>query len=347
MRDVIKVILILTLLPAASGCMARENAEGGLLAESAGISESETILTVDGRDVPAWQCLYWLADTCDGIQEIYAGAGTELRWDVSLEDTTLAAYAKDHALQTAALYATVENWSEHYGCVLTEEDQSDIQKDWEAKSEQYGGEEGYLSALADMGLDKERVQLLSEDYYLYQHLLEVFQTEGSPLSPKGTEVEDFARKAEYLTVDFIRVSAEGYPDAEVRRTRAEEVYAKLNASADPVQDFANLAAAYSDDPERMHHPLGCTFRPKDGLLPIEAETASQGLEPNQWSGIIGTSDGDYILLRRTLDTASVGQAYFDQMLQTAAENAVVEVSESYEDLRVPAFYSALEKARTA
>ena len=65
-----------------------------LLETASGLSESETLLTVDGRDIPAWKYLYWLA------------------------------YTKDQALADTTLYAVVENWSEAYGAQPTQEAKS-------------------------------------------------------------------------------------------------------------------------------------------------------------------------------------------------------------------------------
>lgn len=404
MRKMTTAVLSLTLLLSLTGCnMIWNTPSGGLPAKSAGISASKTLLTVDGREIPAWQYLYWLSDTCDSIRDAYAAAGTELRWDAPLEESleedpeasgetssekipeesgeissektpeesnkassetspeesgevsdetsqeksTLGTYAKEQALRSVTLYATVENWAETYGCVLTEEDQAAIESDWTEKSEEYGGEEAYLSALKDKGLDRPSVEILSKDYYLYQHLWEVFQTKGSPLYSPETEVSDFAIEKGYRTIDFIRVSAEAYPDEKARRTRAEEVYGKLNASTSPIQDFVNLAASYSNDPNRAEHPSGCTFTLGDGILPAEAEAASQGLEPNQWSGIIQASDGDYILLCRPLSLEDVRQTYFDYKIQTAADQAELELTDTYHAIQTDHFYRALESTRAS
>lgn len=67
----------------------------------------------------------------------------------SLED-----YAKDQALQNAALYATVETWAEDYGCTITDEDRTAMDPGVGGPGRpQYGGEEAYLAVLARMGLD--------------------------------------------------------------------------------------------------------------------------------------------------------------------------------------------------
>ena len=120
---------------------------GGLLGQASGLEEEEVLLTVDGREVPAWRYLYWLAYTCDRVAARYRDAGVTLDWRAPLEGGTLADYAKDQALADTALYATVENWAEKYGCRLSETEQ-------QAAAEHEEPE--YLETLADMGLDQAR-----------------------------------------------------------------------------------------------------------------------------------------------------------------------------------------------
>ncbi len=114
--------LALCLLLTACGGWEKDSGGPGLFQDASGIREDAVLLTVDGREVPAWRYLYWLTCACDSLQDQYGGAGLELDWSAPLEGGTLADYAKDQALADTALYATVENWAEEYGCALSEED---------------------------------------------------------------------------------------------------------------------------------------------------------------------------------------------------------------------------------
>ena len=84
-----------------------------------------------------------------------------------------------------------------------------------ARAAQYGGEEAYLAVLARMGLDRAEAEAISGDYYLYEHLYDLYCTEGSELAPAEHDLETFAQEQGYLTVDHIGSP----PPPRTRRTR--------------------------------------------------------------------------------------------------------------------------------
>lgn len=333
-----------------TGCSSGQTHEETLLSQAAGIASDAAVLSVDGRDVPAWQVLYWLAYACDYIAASYEDGA--IQWNDTVEGETLEDYAKDQALQNAVLYATVENWAEDYGCTLDDEDRTAMDREWAAKAAQYGGEDAYLAELAKMGLDRSGAERLSQDSYLYQHLYDLFETEDSALHPSDQDLETFVREQQYLTVDHIWIStAAGAPSDTAyisgRRARAEEVFSKLNASPDPMNDFAVLAETYSDETNRDQHPTGYTCTVGDGTLPANCEEAAQSLEEGQWSGILEADDGFYLILRKPVDLEAVAPDYFDALLQAAADSAEVSVSKAYERLSARQFYDALTAGRSA
>ena len=115
--------------------------EGGLLCEASGIRPDTVLLSVDGRDVSAQRYLYWLAYACDYIADYY-DSGEGIQWGDTVSGQSLEDYAKDQALQNAALYATVETWAEDYGCTLTDEDRTAMDREWAARAAPYGGGAG-------------------------------------------------------------------------------------------------------------------------------------------------------------------------------------------------------------
>ena len=50
------------------------------LGEAAGLDEETILLTLDGREIPAWRYLYWLGYTCQRVQERYAAAELPVDW---------------------------------------------------------------------------------------------------------------------------------------------------------------------------------------------------------------------------------------------------------------------------
>jgi hypothetical protein len=78
------------------------------------------LLKADGREIAAWQYLYWLNRSCEDVSRQYRASDSAVNWELPLGSGILADYVKRQALENTVLYATVENWAEKYGCTLTE-----------------------------------------------------------------------------------------------------------------------------------------------------------------------------------------------------------------------------------
>lgn len=322
--------LALALCLGLGGCGVKgEKADASLLGRAAELGEEEVLLTVDGREVPAWRYLYWLAFTCGQIREKYKDGGLALDWDAPVTGGTLADYAKDQALADTVLYATVENWAERYGCVLSEKERAALAAAWEEQCAAHGGEEAYLKELADLGLDRLRAEELSEVGMLYAKLCQLCCTEGSELSGLLEE------NGEGLTVDRILIRAG--EDREAARERAAEVFSRLNGAEDPAAAFSRLAAE-GDDAAGPR-----AFLPGDGTLPPSLEEAALALEEGQCSGILESEEG-FSILRRLAGGVPAEEA-FDRLLQEAAEGARLQTAPAYDGLDAAAFDAALSKLR--
>ena len=314
-KRIAAVVLVLCL--SLSGCASKKEEEDvSLLGRAAKLGEELALLTVDGREVPAWRYLYWLAFTCDQVREKYKDSGLPLDWETPMSGGTLADYAKDQALANTALYATVENWAARYGCVLSEAERAALTKTWEEQSEAHGGEEAYLKELAALGLDRLRAEELTEVGMLYAKLYNLCLTEGSELSGLLDQTDS-------LTVDRILISAG--EDREAAREKA----------------FPALAAEGDDDAGPR------TLLPGDGTLSQVLEEAAKALEEGQYSGILESEEG-FSILRRLASEGEVlmGEA-FDRLLQEAAEGALVQTTPDYDRLDAAAFDTALTGLREA
>ena len=322
-----------------SACGGEKDPSGGLLESASGLPEETVLVTVGGREVAAWQYLYWLAFTCDQLQARYDGAGLELDWAAPLEGGTLADYAKDQALADAALYAVVENWAEQYGAVLGEADSGALAEAWTEKTASYGGEEQYLAALGNLGLNRARAEALSRVGQLYGKLYELYGADDGPLTPDPVDLAAFAREQGWLTVDraLIPIGA----DRSEAQAKAAEIFSRLNQAPDKAEAFPALAAEGDDSAGPR------TFLAGDGTLPAALEEAAAALEPGQCSGILESGEGFSILLRCETTPQDVREEYFDYILQEAAKNAQVELTEAYRALDAAAFAGNLAKAREA
>ena len=88
-KTVLSLLCALSLLLTLTSCGKEPEAAQSpqsVLEAAGGLSAEETLLTVDGREVAAWQYLYWLAEVTDGIRSYYEGAQKPLDWSEPLED---------------------------------------------------------------------------------------------------------------------------------------------------------------------------------------------------------------------------------------------------------------------
>ena len=308
-RYLMAILLVVCLV--LSSCRNQEEispvpAGESALAAAAGVEETAVLLTVDGREIPAWRYLYWLGYTCQRIGERYGESGLALDWSTPVEGGTLADYAKDQALADTALYATVENWAEQYGCP-------------EVEAEGAAG-----SNLPDLGLSPEQMEELKGTGRMYGELYALFCTEGSALAPTQEELRSFGEKQGAVTVDWILIPFG--EDQEAAQRRAAESFSRINGAADQTAEFSALIAE-----------TGGAFAPKtvlpgDGQLAEELMEAAQALGEGQCSGILETEKGFALLLKLPLETAALQEACFDHRLQSAAESSEVTVTEEYSAL---------------
>lgn len=325
MKRIAAAVLICLCL---SACGGEETPTGGLLGQASGLDETEILLTVDGRQVPAWRYLCWLAYTCDRVAERCREAGTALDWRAPLSGGTLADYAKSQALESTVLYATVENWAERYGVTADH-------SGWARILDAYGGEAACLARCAQLGLDQARAMELADTGGLYSQLCALCAAGEGPFAPETMAA--FAAEQGCMTVD--RIFFAFGDDREAARQRAADAFARLNGAADQGAVFSDLAKSGNDTAGPR------TILPGDGVLPPALEDAARTLDVGQCSGILESDEGFSILRRLETDISGLTEPYLDALLEEAADNAAVETTASYDTLDTAAFYAALTAQR--
>ena len=310
-RYLMAAVLVLCLLLSSCG----ENGEPVVqatsrLSEAAGMEEEQILLTMDGREVPAWRYLYWLGYACERVEDRYRESKLPLDWSTPVAGGTLADYVKDQALADTALYAAVENWAERYNCTPAE---SEIE----------------TPALPDMGLSLTQMEELEQVGRMYAALYELYCTEGSELAPTEDELAAFGTEQGAVTLDRILIPVDG--DREAAQKRSAEVFSRINSAEDQAAVFSMLATEGGDS-------LGPrTVLPETEELEPELVEAALALEEGQCSGILETEAGFSVLRRLPLETGALKEAYFDHLLETAAESSVVTTTAEYEALDAAEF----------
>lgn len=309
---ILGLILCLTL----SGCggSAQENT-GSVLGQAAGLDETDPLLIIDGRKISAWQYLYWLAMDCRELEERCEISGVSPDWSAPFPDgSTLEDLVKADALSDTALYAAVDAWAKAYGCTLTEREYAALP------------ERSYPYLTAEQG------RVLTVIGREYAKLYALYEAPDSVLAPATGELELFEQESGYLTAEQIPVPTGGSRDA--ARQRAEELFARLNAAEDPETSFTTLLAETG----------GGALTDADWTDSLR--DAAAALEPGQISGVIETDAGFSILRRLPSDEAAVRAAYFDALLQDAAETSSIQLTETYTALDASAFWSAVKRTES-
>ena len=288
-----------------------------LLGSAAGVEEEEILLRVDGREIPAWRYLYWLARACDTICGEYRAAGLEPDWTAAPGGRSLAEYAKDRALADTALYAVVENLAERCGCAGEEKD-------------------ARLQIVPELGLNEARAAELDRVGQMYRELYALFCTEGSSISPSEEQLSAFA--AEHGWIGYRQIPVPFGEDRDAAQAGAAELFSRLNAAGDPSAEFAALAAAKGE-------AAACQTLGPDDDAAEAVRSALEHLEMGQYSGIVETEDGFALFLRCQPEREDLLEPCFDDWLQDAADASEVQVTAACTALDVPLFYRSLERLR--
>lgn len=332
MRKPILLVCAVLVCGFLSACGALAPAREGLW-EELGLAPDQTVASADDREISAGLYLYWLTEITDGIRQYYSEEEQEPDWSKEVEEgLTLGQYAKERALESAALYAAVENWAQRYDCALTEADRAEAARAWDDTAAEQGGEDAYLAALAQKGLDETGGRRMAEDHILYQKLCALAMEEGSGLWEEAADLAEFYTQRGYVTVDLVEVAAGGAEEAAA-------LFGRINESADPVAELAAIRQ------ERGQSGYPRTFLPGDGSVPDAYAQAAAALSPGQISGVVEGPEGFAILARLEDDCEAVRLELMDQRLLESARNARIEVSQSYQALDVETFCAALDGLR--
>ena len=318
MRMTCLALLLCLLLTACGGKERDSRGRTSLLGEAAGLEEEAVLLTVDGREVPAWRYLYWLAWTCGQMRESYETSGTAMDWDMPASGGTLARYVKDQALADTVLYAVVENLAEEAGYT---------------PSEEFGTE----AVLPDMGLEEAQMAQLEAVGRMYGWLYDRYCAGEGSLTPTREELEAYGKTGGFLTLDRILIPAG--EDREAARQRASEMFSRLNGAQDQGTEFSALAAEGADQSGPR------TLAPDSTELDGELLAAARELQEGQCSGILESHEGFSILLRLETDPEALREPYFDHRLLALAEAAEVTTAPAYDGLDPEAFDHAWEQVK--
>ena len=379
MKKLLSLVLALTLLfcTACGGNTAQTEKKNNVFTEITGIDIDETVMKLGETEVPADLYFYWVTYIARSLEQqiqaynLYYGmyadklnADKSLNWKAEYANgVTFAQYIGAQAKATIAYMIVVEKMASTNGITLSDEDTAELEKtraeivtsykkdlvQKDAANESLTDEEVFASYLDMLGIDNELFVRLSGFEYLYNGLVGQVLTEGSSLYLQESDYDAYGFYADHIliaTKDLATGESLSEEMVAKKRALAEDLLAQLNASDDMETLFAQFADEYSEDTGREANPTGYIFTP--GTMVAEFENAVKALKPGELSGLVESTYGYHIILRRDLakglkeqpaQMKALAEQHMDGLINLVVENSAVTVEPNIENLDLEDLYT--------
>lgn len=295
-----------------------------LIRQASGLKGNETVLTVDGEAVEAWEYLYLTSYTAQTLS--YYGI-TDLNTELA-EGYTAADYVKEQVESQAIQRSVIRKWAKDEGVTLTEEDMAALREQKES-----GGDD-LQKALKLNGMTEKQYDSLMETNALYEGLYAAYCEEDGAKRPDDASLNALAEEHGLMTADVLFISVAELDDAAKKDAKALMAdYARiLSAAEDKDAAFTELELG-----ENVTAMAKSTY---DGCDETALNTALAQLNVNQVSGVIEDENGFYVALRRDIDLNAVAEMSFGEEMSMRIAAAQMEYNESVAGrIDVAAYYT--------
>ena len=380
MKKLMSILLALTLL-LCTACGAAD--DGGkdtaanIYTEITGLDKDETVMTVGEIKIPADLFFYWINTIARDAEMFYQqysmyyaqylvflNTDGSLNWNVAYsQDMKIGDVIRLQAMEKLAYFVIAESMAKTNGIELTEEQRAEInstidqnleayknnliQKD--SANEQLSDEEIEQKYFYTLGVGRETVERMMGVTYLSEALVDLMLTEGSALYVSDEAYDDFAFYADHIliaTMDLETGKALSNAEIAEKTALAEEILARLQESDDLETLFAKLADFHSEDTGRAAYPTGYIFT--EGKMVAEFENAVKALKPGELSGLVKSTYGYHIILRRDLaeglkaypeEKAALAEGYLTTLINSIIANSSVSTSDALNEIDLSKVYS--------
>jgi hypothetical protein len=271
------------------------------------IIDPETVVaTAADGDITWGQVCYWMYYQMSDYYNQY-GTTPNLSVEIS-EGYTYGDYMLETAIDQMVRYRAIEKYAEENNIALVEADTAGVDDYIQKMIDQYGSEEAYEQAVADMNATPEDIRTIQELNFLNQRVFKtIYGPEGDKLSDEA--LASFAETNGFVMAKiilFLKIDETGEAlDEETvakAKTAAEDAAAQLDAWTEASSAYATkeelftaLMNELSEDTELENFPDGYIVGPDDMYEDIY--NAILDLEVGQISGVVDT-DTCYAIIQR-------------------------------------------------
>ena len=329
--------------------------------QAAGITRDTVLFTVDGKDVTADEYLFWLLGSINDAQQ-NGYLATDEDWNGEIDGVPAAEYLKTEALETAKLYAVLENEAGKAGVTLSEEDQSEADAQMEQMTS-YLTMMGYTleEYLNSQCISEATFRRLNQAYYLNQNYMNKLIADGDErLLPTEEQMTAFLDENGFYSCKHILLSTRTenedgtYTDFSEEETakvkeEADALLAQIRAAADPEAEFDKIMNERSEDGRDengdLYSPDG--YDTYTGQMVAEFEAAALALQPGEFSEPVKTTFGYHIILRLPQPVNNeTYQGYYQSYVMNGiidewVASAKVETTDAYKALDPKTFYDKM------
>lgn len=307
------------------------------------ISCADTVMTINGTDVPASAYFYWLSYYASYLEYYYQSSGGE---DFSLsdqydEDTTYADYVQEQTENTLISSVVATQKAQEEKVELSEDAQTNLDN---------MEENADPNTLLYYATDLDGLKFTFTNYS-YSDALQtaLFEKGGKYYANKETlqdYYDDNVFGAKHILIQTSGMSDE--EKAEAKKT-IQGYLDKILASDDQASTFDQYMNEHSEDSGLAQYPDGYTFM--SGDMVSEFEDAVAALEVDEISPeVVESSYGYHIIMRiepdpEEIDDETLKERYqedtYNGLLDEWTQSAEISTSDALEKLDTNAFYDKL------
>jgi hypothetical protein len=305
LKKTIRIISFLTvlcvLLIAFSGC---SSLNGDVITsyEKGELSGKTLILTVGSTPVYWPEFHFWLNYIKKHYKK-YHNLDEITDWSVEQNGMSLSEFFLSCAVGYACKDRAIEAKAKELGIKLSEDDLAEIEKKRESNIKIYSKSE-YLRIVARMYVSEEVFNYLTKIDYLGKYLFESFYgANGEKCSDE--DVSAYVKEKGIMCAKYIFLSntdSDGNELSAEKRAKnyklLENILGRLGANDAPPTLFDALMNEYGEDTTVSNYPDGRLF--VSGSMGKEFESAYLKLKENEYSGIVKTDHGYYVILRKPI-----------------------------------------------